>query len=116
VESDGFVVPWMLEHFRAAAAFGDSVQVHYVVLRPSVEVTLRRAQGRRSKNALTDEEPVLHMWSDCSARYLREVHSRREQFDSGGNNLAGGCSRTPVTGCALFRRPPFRLSRRVRRV
>jgi hypothetical protein len=47
-----------------AAVFSDSVQVHYVVLRPSVEVTLRRAQGRRSENALIDEEPVLHMWSE----------------------------------------------------
>ena len=51
-------------HFRTAAVFGNSVQVHYVVLRPSVEVALHRAQGRRSENALIEAGPVLHMWSE----------------------------------------------------
>lgn len=63
--TDGIVGPWMLDHFRAAAVLGgNSVQVHYVVLRPSVEVTLHRAQGRLSENALIEKEPVLHMWSE----------------------------------------------------
>lgn len=62
--TDGIVGPWMLDHFRAAAVFGNSAHVHYVVLRPSAEVTLHRAQGRQSENALVDEEPVLHMWSE----------------------------------------------------
>jgi predicted kinase len=62
--TDGIVGPWMLDHFRAAAALGGSAQVHYVVLRPSLEVTLRRAQGRQGENALIDEEPVLHMWNE----------------------------------------------------
>lgn len=62
--TDGIVGPWMLDHFRAAAVLGDSVHVHYVVLRPSVEVTLHRARGRQGENALIKEEPVLHMWNE----------------------------------------------------
>jgi predicted kinase len=62
--TDGIVGPWMLDHFRAAAVLGNSVRVHYVVLRPSMTVTLRRAQARQSENALIDEEPVLHMWHE----------------------------------------------------
>lgn len=71
---DGIVGPWMLHHFRAAA-LSNSVSVHYVVLRPSVGVTVQRAQGRRGENALIDEEPLRHMWKEFSELGTYEKHA-----------------------------------------
>ncbi len=62
---DGVVGPWMLEHFRAGSSAVNDVdgapRLHYVVLRPSRQETLRRAQARKAP-ALVDEVPVLEMW------------------------------------------------------
>lgn len=54
---DGIVGPWMLAHFAPAPA-----ALHYVVLRPSRDETLRRAQARTTAGALVDAGPVLAMW------------------------------------------------------
>ena len=59
---DGVLGPWFLERFlvqpRAAR-----VVVHYVVLRPSAEVALTRAQAR-SGRALTESAPIRAMYED----------------------------------------------------
>lgn len=56
VVCDGVVGPWFLDVFRAAAS-ARSVALHYVVLRPDEQTTLRRAGGRGA-GALTDPGPV----------------------------------------------------------
>lgn len=59
---DGIVGPWMLDHYRDGLREHPGLAVHYVVLRPDREETLRRAQGRNSPDALVEEEPVLLLW------------------------------------------------------
>ena len=56
---DGVIGPWMLGHFRDV---DDAPPLHYVVLRPERDETLRRAQGRTTPDALVDEEPVVALW------------------------------------------------------
>ena len=59
---DGVVGPWMLPHYRRVAARHPEIPVHYVVLRPDRETTLRRAQQRTSPDALVEAGPVLDLW------------------------------------------------------
>ncbi|QRY64556.1 AAA family ATPase [Gordonia sp. PDNC005] len=61
---DGIVGPWMLHHFRDRTL---DIAVHYVVLRPSRDVALTRAQSRTSPDALVDEQPVLAMWDQFAS-------------------------------------------------
>ncbi|WP_430332934.1 AAA family ATPase [Rhodococcus sp. ACT016] len=63
---DGIVGPWMLDHFRTRAAQYPELAVHYVVLRPQRNITLKRAQARTAPSALIDEEPILSMWDQFS--------------------------------------------------
>lgn len=61
---DGIIGPWMLPHFQRhggqdAAA---TPRLHYIVLRPSREEALRRAQARTAPDALIDEGPVTELW------------------------------------------------------
>lgn len=64
---DGVVGPWMLPVLaRPGAAW------HYLVLRPSRDVTLRRATGRVA--GLTDEGPVLSMWQEFASLGAYERH------------------------------------------
>lgn len=65
---EGIVGPWQLDVLYAATA-SISQSVHYVVLRPSLEVTLQRGMGRKGEAprvpghaALTDEEPIRDLW------------------------------------------------------
>ncbi|TDD54493.1 hypothetical protein E1263_27000 [Kribbella antibiotica] len=53
---DGVVGPWYLPPFRAAAA-RDSLTISYVVLRPTLDATITRAQAR-GPEALRDEEAI----------------------------------------------------------
>lgn len=62
VVADGVVVPSMLEHYRSARARHPSVPLRYVVLRPSLEVTLERALARTGPSALTDADVVADLW------------------------------------------------------
>lgn len=62
---DGIVGPWFLDDF--CAAIDVSLPVHYVVLRPSREVTLSRATAR-GRDALVDEAPVRHMYEQFTVR------------------------------------------------
>ncbi|UNX53961.1 AAA family ATPase [Georgenia sp. TF02-10] len=70
---DGVVGPWMLDHFRRAAG-EDAARLHYVVLRPSREEALRRAQHRTGPDALVDEEPILSLWDQFSDLGRLERH------------------------------------------
>ncbi|WIB79173.1 AAA family ATPase [Curtobacterium sp. MCPF17_002] len=59
---DGIIGPWMLQHFRDPEQDRGLPHLHYVVLRPSRDEALRRAQGRSASGALVDREPILSMW------------------------------------------------------
>lgn len=63
---DGIIGPWMLDHFRDNTAGPDMPRLHYVVLRPSQEETLRRAQGRTAADALVDAGPIVSLWRQFS--------------------------------------------------
>ncbi|QKT11369.1 AAA family ATPase [Rhodococcus sp. W8901] len=63
---DGIVGPWMLGNFRTHAAQHPDLAVHYVVLRPQRDITLKRAQARTAPSALIDEGPILTMWDQFS--------------------------------------------------
>lgn len=63
---DGIIGPWMLHHFRDHEKARDLPRLHYVVLRPSREETLRRARSRPAPDALVDEEPIASLWDQFS--------------------------------------------------
>lgn len=71
---DGIIGPWMLDHFQPVHVDAGAPQLHYVVLRPSRDETLRRAQGRTAADALVDEEPVLGLWDQFSELGSLERH------------------------------------------
>ena len=71
---DGIVGPWMLHHFLDPGPIRSRPPLHYVVLRPSRDETLRRAQGRTEPNALIDEAPILAMWQQFSVLRTLEHH------------------------------------------
>lgn len=56
---DGVVGPWALQPFRDAAK-RDGLDLFYVVLRPSLDVTLARGTARDATE-LTDVEPLTDM-------------------------------------------------------
>ncbi|UJP39445.1 AAA family ATPase [Cellulomonas palmilytica] len=78
---DGIVGPWMLPHFTSVPA---SPPLHYVVLRPSRDETLRRAQARVAPGALVDAGPVLAMWDQLAD--LGELE--RHVIDTTGQDAA----------------------------
>lgn len=71
---DGIVGPWMLDHCRRRAAAHPDIAVHYVVLRPSRETTLGRAQARSAPDALVEREPILGMWDAFAQLDDLETH------------------------------------------
>ena len=80
---EGIIGPWFLdvakEELRECG-----VKPSYVVLRPALEICLRRAVERLSepehRNALSDEEPIRHMYEQFSGLgdYERHVVGRAE--------------------------------------
>jgi predicted kinase len=64
---EGVIGPWMLDEVLSLAAAA-RLQVHYVVLRPTLEVSLHRATSRAGEErvaghpALSDPEPVRMLW------------------------------------------------------
>lgn len=71
---DGIVGPWMLDHVLAAARRHPAVPLHYVVLRPTRDVALARAQARTTPDALVDEAPVRTMWDQFADLGRFESH------------------------------------------
>jgi len=57
---DGILGPWLLDSFRSACARAE-VSMSYVVLRPSLEVTLARARSRAG-HQLTETEPIVGLY------------------------------------------------------
>lgn len=79
---DAVVGPWLLDHVRSALAGGGTAggpeggpEVHYVVLRPPLATTLRRAQARTDPGALVAAEPVRAMWSQFADLGPLEPHA-----------------------------------------
>jgi predicted kinase len=68
---DGVIGPWALEPFRKAAK-RDGLDLFYVVLRPSLEVTLARGTAREG-GELTEVEPITGMHGAFAA--LGELES-----------------------------------------
>lgn len=71
---DGIVGPWMLDHYRKGLEDHPGLPVHYLVLRPDREETLRRAQARSGPDALVEEEPVLLLWDQFADLGELESH------------------------------------------
>jgi hypothetical protein len=76
---EGIIGPWMLP-----IATGElqrlAIEGHHVVLRPRLDVALRRATARVGEervpghSALTDEEPIRQMWHAFSDLGMYEVN------------------------------------------
>ena len=67
---DGILGPWHFDPIREELA-ACKAAVNYVVLRPDGDTCLARARGRvleaaEHRDALTDEEPIRHMWDQFS--------------------------------------------------
>ncbi|WP_308820133.1 AAA family ATPase [Pseudonocardia alni] len=71
---DGIIGPWMLRHFDYLDEAVASVRLHYAVLRPAREETVRRAVGRMAPDALVDEEVVTVLWEQFSDLGRLEGH------------------------------------------
>ncbi len=76
---DGIIGPWMLD-LVLAEADAASLEVHYVVLRPTLEVALNRALERAGEErvaghpALSDPEPIRQLWHQFSELGALEKH------------------------------------------
>lgn len=81
---DGIVGPWMVNYFVSTANRQKAPAVHYVVLRPGRDETLRRAQGRTAPEALVDAEAIDSMWKQFEdlGDYERHVIDTTEQSSS----------------------------------
>lgn len=66
---DGIIGPWFLRSFKAVA-----VPVHYVVLRPPLEVAIRRCQ-ERGGNTLTDPGPITALHQQFASLEQLEQHA-----------------------------------------
>jgi adenylate kinase family enzyme len=70
---DGIVGPWFLWRFQQAAG-PSGLTLQYVVLRPTREVALGRALGRRSAGSLVDPGPAGAMYDVFEDLGLFELH------------------------------------------
>ena len=76
---DGIVGPWMLD-IVLAEADAAKLPLHYVVIRPTLDVCLQRARAREGEErvpghpALTDPEPIRKMWHEFSELGPFEKH------------------------------------------
>lgn len=85
---DGVIGPWMLVHFTQAPPERQLPRLHYIVLRPDRDETLRRAQQRPGTEALTDPEPVLSMWEQFTNLGPLEHHALDTSRHSARETLA----------------------------
>jgi adenylate kinase family enzyme len=72
VVMEGIVGPWFLDRFLARL-LPAGIGVHYIVLRPTETVTTARAT-RRGLDALTDLQPIRHMYREFSGLGPYESH------------------------------------------
>ncbi|MBC2884976.1 AAA family ATPase [Ochrobactrum sp. CM-21-5] len=66
---DGIIGPWFLQPFMTVAA-----PLHYVVLRPQLDVAILRCQ-ERGGNTLTDPEPIAALHRQFSSLEQLERHA-----------------------------------------
>lgn len=73
---DGIIGPWMLPHFRTPDSVDGPAapRLHYLVLRPSRQEALRRAQARTDPDALVEEGPVTGLWDQFADLGVLERH------------------------------------------
>ncbi|MGN6307804.1 MAG: ATP-binding protein [Mesorhizobium sp.] len=79
---DGIVGPWFLPPFRALAA-----PLHYVVLRPPLEVAIERCR-QRGGETLSDPGPISDLHRQFSDLGELEPHALRTDGQSRGDTLA----------------------------
>jgi hypothetical protein len=79
---DGIVGPWFLPPFRALA-----VPLHYVVLRPPLEVAIERCR-QRGGDTLSDPGPIGDLHRQFSDLGELEPHALRTDGQSRGDTLA----------------------------
>ena len=103
---EGIFGPWHFEQLKAELA-ECRVPVNYVVLRPSSDTCLVRAQGRvlesdEHRYALTEEEPIRHMWLQFSSLGSNENYViDSSDLDTGstallvGEHISAGTLRFP---------------------
>jgi hypothetical protein len=70
--ADGIVLPWALRYWQGAVA-GRSLPLSYIILRPSLEVALRRS-GVRTGRALGNEAVVRQMYGEFERLGPFEAH------------------------------------------
>jgi chloramphenicol 3-O-phosphotransferase len=91
VIAEGILGPWLLPSFRQACE-REGVALSYVVLRPSLEVTLARAVGRTG-GQLTDPEPVTGLYRAFTGLGTLESHvidSTTQTIEETAADLASG--------------------------
>lgn len=83
---DGIMGPWFLDPWRRLV--GEGVDVRYVVLMPSVEAAVRRAETRGT-HALTNPEPVVRqMWAAFAGHETTAAHSVESTDQTAAQTLA----------------------------
>jgi chloramphenicol 3-O-phosphotransferase len=77
---EGVLGPWMFDIVREETE-PRGLDVHYAVLRPALDETLRRAMGRGGEErvtghaALTDEGPIRQLWHEFADLGAHESHA-----------------------------------------
>ena len=91
VIAEGILGPWLLPSFREACERED-VALSYVVLRPSLDVTLARAVSRTG-GQLTDPEPITglyHAFGRLGALEAHVIDSSAQTIEETAADLASG--------------------------
>ncbi|MEV8563857.1 AAA family ATPase [Streptomyces sp. NPDC051917] len=102
---DGILGPWLLDAFRAECRKRD-LDLSYVVLRPSLEVTLSRAsqrEGRHPQGDRADRRPLRSIQEPGPARGERDrfdIPVRGADHGGGRRRSAHGPFRRRVTATA----------------
>lgn len=78
---DGIVGPWFLQPFTAMA-----VPFHYIVLRPALDVAIRRCRERGGET-LTDPEAITALYQQLSSLGELERHALRTEGHSRQDTL-----------------------------
>jgi broad-specificity NMP kinase len=65
---DGIIGPWFLQPFREV-----NVPLHYIVLRPTLDVAIRRCR-ERGGDTLTDPEPITALYQQLASLGELERH------------------------------------------
>jgi len=78
---DGIIGPWFLEPFKAL-----TVPLHYIVLRPVLDVSIRRCR-ERGGDTLTDPMPITALYQQLSSLGELERHVLRTKGHSPQDTL-----------------------------